>query len=185
MFIRSERLFLRPGWPEDWSDLHTLLDDEALARQLSRVPWPCRADDIRALSGMAQPPRHPQFLITLPDHHGAHVVGMVGFAEADGETELGVWIGRKWWNRGFATEAVRAALSVARTLGHCRLVASHFADSPGAGRVLAKLGFVPTGQQRLRHSAARGRAEAAQVHVLNLCPPASDPADPEVLRRAA
>jgi len=162
-----------------------MLDDEALARHLSRVPWPCRADDARGLAGMAHAPRHPQFLITLPDHHGAQVVGMIGFADCEGETELGVWIGRAWWNRGFATEAVRAALSLARTLGHCRLVACHFADNPGAGRVLAKLGFVPTGQVRLRHSAARGRAEPAHVHALNLCPPASDPADPEVMRHAA
>jgi RimJ/RimL family protein N-acetyltransferase len=162
-----------------------MLDDEALARHLSRLPWPCRADDAQGLATVAPAPRHPQFLITLPDHHGAQVVGMLGLAECDGETELGVWIGRAWWNRGFATEAVRAALSVARTLGHRRLVASHFADNPGAGRVLVKLGFVPTGQMRPRHSAARGRAESAQAYALDLCPPASDPADPEGLRHAA
>jgi len=185
VFIRSERLFLRPGWPEDWSELYRLLDDERLARHLSRVPWPCRVDDARGLAGMAQAPRHPQFLITLPDQHGAQVVGMIGLVDCNGETELGVWIGRAWWNRGFATEAARAALCLARTLGHCRLVASHFADSPGGGRMLAKLGFVPTGQVRQRHSAARGRAEPAQVHALDLCSPTSDPADPEVLRRAA
>ena len=32
MFIRSERLFLRPGWPEDWTELFALIDDEAVVR---------------------------------------------------------------------------------------------------------------------------------------------------------
>ena len=27
MFIRSERLFLRPGWPEEWAELLALIDE--------------------------------------------------------------------------------------------------------------------------------------------------------------
>lgn len=35
MFIRSERLFLRPAWPEDWAELHAVIDDVAVVRNLS------------------------------------------------------------------------------------------------------------------------------------------------------
>jgi len=192
VFIRSERLFLRPTWPEDWSELHSLINDEALARHLARVPWPYSADDARAYVGMPQAPRHPHFLITLPDLHGAdggaRVIGAVGFADCEGQAELGYWIAREHWNRGYGTEAARAALTLARALGHCRIVSSHFVDNAASGRVLAKLGFVPTGQARLRHSPARGRADLTLGYALELCPSASDPADPDdpaMLKRAA
>jgi RimJ/RimL family protein N-acetyltransferase len=121
----------------------------------------------------------------MPDHRGADIVGMIGLVDAGGDTELAVWIDHAWRNRGIATEAARATLSIARTLGHCRLLASHYADSPATACILAKLGFMPTGHGRMRHSPARGYAELVQIHVLDLCPTASDPVDPEVLRRAA
>jgi RimJ/RimL family protein N-acetyltransferase len=189
VFIRSERLFLRPTWPEDWAELHHLVNDEALARHLSRVPWPFRQSDARAIAAKGDAPRYPQFVITLPDRKGdeggAQVIGTVGFVDCGAETEMAYWIGRKSWNQGFATEAASAALSVARTLGHRRIHASHFIDNHANGRVLHKLGFKPTGQVRLRYSAARGGADLAKVHALDLSPPASDPIDPEMIRRAA
>ena len=62
---------------------------------------------------------------------------------------------------GFAKmlEAGRALIANARdTLRIDRMKASHFLDNPASGRVLAKLGFRPTGVTRPRYSAAR-RAE--------------------------
>ena len=45
MFIRSERLFLRPAWAEDWADVLAAISDEAVLRNLARAPWPYRAED--------------------------------------------------------------------------------------------------------------------------------------------
>ena len=45
MFIRSERLFLRPGWPEDWQELEPLIADEKVVRNLA--PWPYTGEDAR------------------------------------------------------------------------------------------------------------------------------------------
>jgi RimJ/RimL family protein N-acetyltransferase len=59
MFIRSERLFLRPGWPEDWAELFDLIDDEAVVRHLARAPWPYRAEDARAFAARVQDGHHP------------------------------------------------------------------------------------------------------------------------------
>ncbi|MDG2004006.1 MAG: GNAT family N-acetyltransferase, partial [Novosphingobium sp.] len=36
MFIRSERLFLRPAWPEDWEELYPLIADYDVVRNLAR-----------------------------------------------------------------------------------------------------------------------------------------------------
>jgi RimJ/RimL family protein N-acetyltransferase len=162
MFIRSERLFLRPGWPEEWEDLLTLIDDEAVVRNLARAPWPYTAEDARAFAAREDERLLPNFLITLPGAEGASLVGSVGLARDGEEVELGYWIGRPFWGQGYATEAARAVLSLAKSLGHKRLVASHFVDNPASGRVLRKLGFCPAGVVRNRFSLGRGGEAPAQ-----------------------
>jgi RimJ/RimL family protein N-acetyltransferase len=173
MFIRSERLFLRPGWPEEWEDLLTLIDDEGLVRNLASAPWPYTADDARAFAGAQSDGRRhdrllPSFFVTLPGSQGARLIGSVGLSRDGDEVQLGYWIGRPFWGQGYATEAARALLSLARTLGHKRLVASHFVDNPASGRVLRKLGFCPTGVVHDRFSLGRGGKAPAQTLTLTL-----------------
>lgn len=170
MFIRSERLFLRPSWPEDWAELHALLDDEAIVRNLACAPWPYGPDEARSFAASAQGMRHPQFFVTLPGATGTRLIGCAGLVEEDGETVIGYWIARQHWNNGYATEAVRALLSLAPTLGHRRIVGRHFIDNAASARVLSKVGFRPTGEIRLRRSAARPQAEPTVMHAIDLCP---------------
>lgn len=179
MFIRSERLFLRPGWPEDLHELQSRLNDSQVARNLARIPWPYTAHDARALTSTPQDARCPHFLITLPTSaRPADIIGCVGLARIDGQTELGYWIARGHWGNGYASEAVRAVTGLSRTLGHRRLVAGHYADNPASGRVLVKAGFKPTGQVRLRFSLARGEDVLSIEHGLELAEPGNcdDPA---------
>lgn len=162
MFIRSERLFLRPGWPEDWEELLTVINDEGVVRNLARAPWPYTMADAMEFAARPQERLLPHFFVTLPSASGTKLIGSIGLGRLDDEVELGYWIGRNWWGQGYATEAVRAVLRLARALGHKRLVGSHFADNPASGRVLAKTGFRPTGRIGPRYSVGRS-AEAAAV----------------------
>jgi RimJ/RimL family protein N-acetyltransferase len=172
MFIRSERLFLRPGWPEDWQELLSRIGDEAVVRNLAKVPWPYTAEDARWFASQPQHPRCPHFFVTLPTaREPARIIGCVGLAEDGDEVELGYWFARDHWGRGFACEAARAVIGLARTLGHRRLVAGHFADNPASGRVLRKIGFRPTGQLRPRYSLARGQEVMSVEHELDLAQP--------------
>ena len=165
MFIRSARLFLRPAWPEDWAELHGAIDDEGVVRNLARAPWPYRAEDARAFVCREIDPHYPDFLVTLPGADGARIIGCAGIAPAgSGGVELGYWIARAQWGKGYATEAGQAVLSVARALGHDRIEASHFLDNPASGRVLRKLGFTPTGEHRARASAGRGTIVTSVVY---------------------
>jgi RimJ/RimL family protein N-acetyltransferase len=113
MFIRSERLFLRPAWAEDWADVLAAISDEAVLRNLARAPWPYRAEDAQWFVNRPQDLRCPDFLVTLPGMDGAHVIGCAGMASGeDGTAEIGYWIARSHWGRGFATEAARAVLDL-------------------------------------------------------------------------
>jgi RimJ/RimL family protein N-acetyltransferase len=168
MFIRSERLFLRPGWPEEWEDLLALIDDEEVVRNLARAPWPYTAEHAKAFVHLQHERLLPNFLVTLPGQQGARLIGSVGLSRDGDEVELGYWIGRPFWGQGFATEAARAVLGVAQALGHERLLAYHFADNPASGRVLRKLGFCPSGLVRDRFSLGRGGKAPAQQLSLTL-----------------
>lgn len=168
MFIRSERLFLRPAWPEDWQDLFGQIADQEIVRNLARAPWPYAPDDARAFVGQSRPRLLPGFLITRPGAGGAELIGGIGLSDDRGQVELGYWIARKQWGYGYATEAARAVLRLAEALGHRRIGAFHFADNPASGRVLAKAGFQPSGDNHPRFSLARGALAPAQGYVLEL-----------------
>lgn len=169
MFIRSERLFLRPGWPEDWEELLARIDDDAVVRHLARAPWPCTAEAVREFAGRPQDPRLPHFFVTLPTSlASAEIIGGAGLYRSEEGVELGYWIARDHWNRGYATEATRAVLGLARTLGHRRVSASQFLDNPASARVLRKAGFCPTGEVRQRERLATGTRAPAAIHAIRL-----------------
>ena len=168
MFIRSERLFLRPGWPEDWQEIEHQIGSEAIVRNLARVPWPYRAEDAQAFAALPQNPRTPHFVITVPGTNGAQLIGGIGLQHGEEGIELGYWIARAHWNKGYATEAARNVLRLAGTLGHTRVHAHHFVDNPASARVLEKIGFRPTGQVALRSSIARDRPALAATHAIAL-----------------
>ena len=153
MFHRSERLFLRPAFPEDSGAILAAIGEEAIVRNLARAPWPYAPDDACAFAALPQDWHLPHFLVTLP---GTGVIGSAGMGEHKGVPEIGYWIARAHWGQGYATEAAGAVLKIARTLGHRRVIAGHFTDNPASGKVLRKLGFAPTGRPGKRFSLARG-----------------------------
>jgi RimJ/RimL family protein N-acetyltransferase len=165
VFHRSERLFLRPAFPEDCGAILAGIGEESIVRNLARAPWPYTLDDARNFAALPQDMRLPHFLVTVP---GNGVIGSAGMGEHEGEPELGYWIAREHWGRGYATEAAGAVLRIARTLGHRRVVAGHFTDNPASGRVLRKLGFIPTGRPGKRFSLARGQMVESVEYALDL-----------------
>jgi RimJ/RimL family protein N-acetyltransferase len=154
MFLRTERLFLRPAWPEDAPELTRAIGQEAVVRMLSRVPWPYHEEHARSWIDAPRDPYLPNLLITLPDE-GGRIVGCVGLHEEGERIEVGYWIAPGHWGQGYATEALTGLLALARLAGHQRLFSRHAADNPASGRVLRKAGFRPTGRARPFRSLGR------------------------------
>ena len=170
MFARTERLLLRPSWPEDAQELHRAIDDEGIVRNLARAPWPYSIDDARMFAAAMQPTLYPNFMLMLRTDGAPRLVGSCGLGEHNGEAELGYWIARPYWGLGFATEAGRAVVRIAYAIGHKRLIAGHFTDNPASGRVLRKLGFKSTGRVEQRHSMGRGQSVASALYEMELVP---------------
>ncbi|HXG80188.1 MAG TPA: GNAT family N-acetyltransferase [Sphingomicrobium sp.] len=169
MFARTERLLLRPGWAEDAPALARAIADETVVRNLATAPWPYSLEDAEAFLAAPRDPAMPSFLITERTDGAPRIVGACGLGRRpSGAVELGYWIARPFWNKGFATEAGRALIDIARALKLPRLEASHFLDNPASGRVLEKLGFVPTGMSAARYSCARGGEAMSKLYRLSL-----------------
>jgi RimJ/RimL family protein N-acetyltransferase len=157
MFARTERLLLRPGWIEDAPALARAIGEEAVVRNLATAPWPYGEEAARAFLNRPVATTEPRFLIFARTGGAPRLVGGCGISPAPGgELELGYWIARPYWGLGFATEAGRQLVRIARAMGLPRLTAGHFTDNPASGAVLRKLGFRPTGKVAPRFSLARG-----------------------------
>ena len=169
MFARTPRLLLRPGFPEDSPALAAAMSDRAIARNLAVVPWPYTLRDAEAFLASPRDPVLPSFLIFERTHAAPRLIGSCGLGRRpSGAVEMGYWIGRPFWGRGFASEACTALIEIARTLGLSRLEASHFIDNPASARVLDKLGFESVGIIAPRMSCARGEEVPARLMRLRL-----------------
>ncbi|MFC3098800.1 GNAT family N-acetyltransferase [Alteraurantiacibacter palmitatis] len=156
MFHRTQRLFLRPPFPEDWRALYSGINDAGVVRMLARAPWPYTESDAKAFCSDAPDPLDLRFLITKPGGDGAAVIGGIGLNGAAEVPEIGYWIARGHRGKGYATEALRGVLDIARMLGVRRVAAGHYIDNPASGAVLVKAGFTETGELRPTHALGRG-----------------------------
>ncbi len=162
VIIRTERLLLRAPVISDAARVSLLAGDFEVASLTGTIPHPyseeMAADWIRSHQdgeeGVA-------FAIDL----GGDLIGCVGYRAYDEvHAEMGYWLGKPYWGFGFATEAARALIRhVFQTEGFDYLTCGHFRENPASARVIAKLGFEPSGRgaSRLR----RARQQIALPHL--------------------
>ena len=85
------------------------------------------------------------------------LVGIVSLRPAPAEREnLGYWIGRPYWGRGYATAALRTMIALGFSLLDVeKLTASHLERNPASGRVMEKCGMrlIDTGEREHRGAA--------------------------------
>jgi len=163
--IGTERLILREPVTADAAQLCQLANDQIVAGHLASMPYPYRPADADEFLGRARDWRRaPDFAI---EHRAFGFIGMLGFSEnTPGRVEVGYWLGRPFWGRGYATEALTAALGWARDGWRRKVVwAGHFADNRASGAVLVKAGFLYTGARELRTSRARPEAAVTRMMV--------------------
>lgn len=151
--IRTERLTLRPFRLGDADDVRRLAGSRAIADTTARVPHPYEpgmAEEwIGAHGRLFRRRKAVIYAITRTDT--GRLVGAIGLElhmEND-RAEIGYWIGRRHWNRGYATEAAEAILMYGFTeLGLNRIYAHHFVRNPSSGRVMQKIGMKREGLLR-------------------------------------
>ncbi len=151
--LTTDRLVIRPFLITDADAVSTLAGDEAVARNTLNIPHPYEREHAEDwIAGhRGQYARREAVTYAVTRREDGVLVGAVGLildTEND-SAELGYWIGRDHWGRGFATEAARAVVAWAfESLELHRIHASHFPRNPASGRVLEKLGMTHEGRLR-------------------------------------
>jgi RimJ/RimL family protein N-acetyltransferase len=154
--LTTERLLLRPLVEADAPRVRELAGDVEIARNTLDIPHPypegAAETWIASHPGLWRGGTEAVFAITLRD--SVLLVGCVGLSAISARhrrADIGWWVGREYWNRGYCTEAARALLDLAfGPLELNRVYSSHYARNPASGRVMQKLGMKQEGIQR-RH----------------------------------
>ena len=169
MFARTPRLTLRPGWPEDAATLTETIAHEAVAMTLSRMAWPYAVGDAEAFLAVPRGPADARFLILAHESRDPRMVGGIGLnALGAGRFELGYWLTPSAWGRGYATEAGRVVIEMARhALPVRQIEAKYHLGNDASRRVLAKLGFAEV-RREPAFSLAQGREVECAVMALDL-----------------
>lgn len=151
--LETERLLLRPFALSDAPQVQALAGDAVIADTTSCIPHPYE-------EGMAEEwiaTHLPKFrtgervdlAITAKETGG--LVGAISLTIQRGykRAELGFWIGREYWNRGYCTEAARTVIEYGfRRLFLNRIYSHHFCRNPASGRVMVKIGMSREGLLR-------------------------------------
>lgn len=168
MFVRTERLFLRPAWPEDTDDVLGSIGDDEVQPDVWIETLPRTARELQRFIEQPRDPRLPHFFMYLRSADGPELVGGIGFGRSGEDVEMGYWVHPRYRGRGYATEAVRAVLKQARSLGHRRVYAKQFVDCAASARVLEGLGFREAGETRLRYAVGESAEDPVRIYVVDL-----------------
>ncbi len=151
--LKTPRLQLRPFTEGDAPDVQRLAGAREIADTTLTIPHPY-ADGLAEqwIAGHApafEAGTHAVFAIVLRD--GGQLVGTIGLTidRSIDKGELGYWVGKPYWGRGYCTEAATAILDYGfATLGLNRVSARHLVRNPASGRVLQKIGMTREGRAR-------------------------------------
>lgn len=119
-------------YPYSIEDAEQMITNAKKAADNNQYRWTIRLRNTQAVIGLGS------IVINATHRHG----------------EIGYWIGKAFWNQGYATEAAGALLHFAfKTVTLHRVIAQTFSHNPASTRVIEKLGlqFEGTLREHLWH----------------------------------
>ncbi|MBL4853731.1 MAG: GNAT family N-acetyltransferase [Robiginitomaculum sp.] len=157
--IQTERLTLRRP---RLSDAHTMtkrINDPEILLMTATLPMPffTLSGEFWLMRVAANWRRGHSYAYAITGTDDS-LMGIVDlFKNEHGDWEIGYWLGKEFWGKGYMQEAAKALLTESfHTLDIPYIDAGYFKDNPGSGRVLEKLGFVSKNETSNLYSVARG-----------------------------
>lgn len=140
--LKTRRLLLRPWREEDAAALYALARDPDIG---PAAGWPVhvdQADSLRVIREVLS----ASFTWAIERREDGALLGSVGAfpntAGADpAQPEIGYWVGKPFWGRGYCPEAVGAVMEDCFARGAERIWCGHFPGNRKSRRVMEKCGF--------------------------------------------
>ncbi|HET7413792.1 MAG TPA: GNAT family protein [Pararhizobium sp.] len=142
--LLTERLVLRAPHAEDIDALAHLANNARVATMVSRMPHPYTRGDAEDFVRRAKDGVIGKCVYAITAAETGTFLGCCGLEpQGDPATlELGYWVGERYWNRGFATEAAHAVIDmVFRTRDIERIDVRCRVMNQASRRVIQKCGF--------------------------------------------
>jgi len=144
---KNEKIYLRNLVWEDAPKIYDFMQEYDLVKYLAELPQPYKIEHAYSFIDFAQ--RENEEVKT---HHFAIVetnmgdfVGAIGLKDINlisKSAEIGYWIGKKYWGKGFASEAIGAVIDYSlKELKLNKLKALVFESNVSSIKVLNKCGF--------------------------------------------
>lgn len=159
--LRSRRLVLRPFILADAPEVQRLAGSPEVSSTTLNIPHPYDDGIAEAWIARHVPEFEARLMAVLAITADSILVGAISLRleQPHRRAELGYWIGRPYWGKGYATEAAAAILEYGfTTLALNRIQATHLTRNPASGRVMQKVGMRFEGIQR-EHFWKDGRPE--------------------------
>ena len=151
--IRTARLVLRKLAEADAAVIEKLAGVPEVALHTLNIPYPYAAGIGKAWVKAANREllAGTELQLAIARAEDGALVGAIGFGQRrnDLTAEIGYWIGKPFWNQGYATEALAAMAAHAFARMSLRAIdAAAEADNPASIRVQEKLGFALAREER-------------------------------------
>ena len=144
--IKTDRLILKkPKSKQDILSIVSQIGDWEVVKWLAMVPYPYTYNDCE--SYLKESNNNELALNIFLDNQ---LIGGVGLhLHNDNYYELGYWLGKDYWEKGYATESSKYLLEYALgKLDSPKIKSGYFIDNLPSGNVLKKLGFKEIGIEK-------------------------------------
>ena len=147
--LTTERLILsRPVEGDMQHIIHYLDSDKVYSENTANIPYPYKEADAEFLihevvdKGFEN---ETDFVFAIRNKENGLIMGLIGihhWDKANQKAEIGYWLGKEFWNKGYVTEAMTEVLAFGfKVLNLNKMFANFFPHNPASGRVMEKSGM--------------------------------------------
>lgn len=170
--IETERLILRKFAIDDADDLYnTCLSDGEVTKFL-RMEKQASSDTVCEVlkNWVKKYPEDTYYHWCIENKQTGELMGSIGAhseSEYDMIAQTGYFLGRKFWSKGYATEALKAVIHfMIFEVGYNRVEACHSSNNPASGKVMQKSGMKYEGTIRQGYLCGLGFQDSCLYGIL-------------------
>lgn len=152
--LETERLILRSLNIDDAKEIHENIKDKDVSKWTANVPYPYTLEMAHQFIEQShitiENNKHIELGIVLKDAN--KLIGVVGLLNLDlrnKHAEIGYWLGKNYWGKGFMPEAAKRIIKFGfNELDLHKIYGKHIDVNTNSKRIFEKLGFTQEGLLR-------------------------------------